>query len=99
MDEYRYDDINKFNKKARINFIQKINQKDKLCQKCWAKYFCGGGCYHDNLIVTESLTKPNKLFCQRIKKEIEMAIYVYSQLNKQDLEYLKDIKTAYINTL
>jgi uncharacterized protein len=47
------------------------------CSKCWAKYYCSGGCaanaYHEN----GSIDKPYKIGCELEKKRLECAIALY----------------------
>lgn len=51
-----------------------FNKED--CQKCWAKFFCSGGCNANNYIINGSENKPYKLTCKLQRKRIEYAIYL-----------------------
>src|SRR5690606_24143692 len=31
------------------------------CSTCWVRYFCGGGCHHENLMTTGGLGEPNRI--------------------------------------
>lgn len=44
------------------------------CGGCWAKFYCSGGCSASNLIVNESLSKPNFVACEMERKRLECAI-------------------------
>ncbi len=50
------------------------------CSKCWAKYFCSGGCHFNNLTYGGSLTKPYSLACEMERKRLECSLYIYSNL-------------------
>nr|MBQ4317966.1 thioether cross-link-forming SCIFF peptide maturase [Clostridia bacterium] len=44
------------------------------CQKCWAKYFCGGGCAANNYKFHKDLTVPYTIACELEKKRVECAL-------------------------
>lgn len=48
----------------------------EACKKCWAKYYCSGGChanaYHEN----DNLLKPYELGCEMEKKRIKNSIII-----------------------
>lgn len=44
------------------------------CQKCWAKFYCSGGCNANNLQYAGDVLKPHKLGCELEKKRLECAI-------------------------
>ncbi|MCL1895316.1 MAG: thioether cross-link-forming SCIFF peptide maturase [Clostridiales bacterium] len=50
-----------------------IFAKDE-CRKCWAKYYCSGGCHANALHFEGSLMKPHRLSCALEKKRLECAI-------------------------
>lgn len=45
------------------------------CMKCWAKYFCGGGCHANAYHFTNNLSGCYKIGCEMQKKRIECALY------------------------
>jgi len=49
------------------------------CKKCWAKYYCSGGCHANAWNSTGSLEKPYLIGCELQKKRIECAIWAKSQ--------------------
>ncbi|MGI5970294.1 MAG: thioether cross-link-forming SCIFF peptide maturase [Oscillospiraceae bacterium] len=44
------------------------------CEKCWAKFYCSGGCSASNLMAEGNIKKPNHIACQMERKRIECAI-------------------------
>lgn len=44
------------------------------CRKCWAKFYCSGGCNANNYIYEGDIHKAHKLSCQLMKKRLECAI-------------------------
>jgi len=49
------------------------------CMKCWARYYCSGGCHANNIRYGGSLTEPYAFGCELQKKRLECAIYVQIQ--------------------
>ncbi len=52
-----------------------ITSKEE-CKKCFAKYFCGGGCAANNYNFNGSIDKPYKTACELEKKRVECALYL-----------------------
>lgn len=48
--------------------------KKEDCNKCWARFYCSGGCQANNHEFTNSILNPYKIGCKLQKKRIEMAI-------------------------
>lgn len=44
------------------------------CKKCWAKFYCSGGCNANNFIYEGDILKAHKLSCKLQKKRLECAI-------------------------
>jgi uncharacterized protein len=48
------------------------------CKKCWARYFCSGGCQANNYNFNGDILKPYHLGCDMQKKRIECAVALKS---------------------
>lgn len=46
------------------------------CRKCWAKFYCSGGCQANNYNFNGSILKPYRLGCKLQKKRLECAIMI-----------------------
>ncbi len=46
------------------------------CKKCWAKFYCSGGCNANNFIYSGDIHIPHKLSCEIQKKRLECAIMI-----------------------
>ncbi len=46
------------------------------CEKCWAKYYCSGGCMANSFKYNGDINKPYKPACELMKKRIECALAV-----------------------
>jgi len=44
------------------------------CKKCWAKFFCGGGCAANNFAFNKDINKPYAIGCELERKRVECAI-------------------------
>lgn len=74
----------------------KINSKEicdiycedrKECNKCWARYICGGDCFHNSYLKNDCITQPDEIFCELQKKLIEFSVVLlaYMNINKPDI--------------
>ena len=50
------------------------------CQKCWAKFYCSGGCNANNMQYNNTIFKPHKLSCALEQKRLECAIMIKAAL-------------------
>lgn len=50
-----------------------IYSKEK-CQKCWAKFYCSGGCNANSVQYCKDINEPHKISCELEKKRVECAI-------------------------
>ena len=53
----------------------------ETCAKCWAKFFCSGGCHANNETLGGDLSIPYELGCKLQKKRIECAIMIQAELD------------------
>ncbi|MFA5659475.1 MAG: SPASM domain-containing protein, partial [Oscillospiraceae bacterium] len=44
------------------------------CIKCWAKFYCSGGCNANNYVYADDVHNPFRLTCEIQKKRLECAI-------------------------
>ncbi len=74
---------------ANRQFIIDTVDRNMKCKRCWAKYLCGGGCYHDNYEINGEIFKPNNNHCFIFRKKAEYAISAADVLSVSDKEYFK----------
>lgn len=66
---------------SRKEYFAKANVYTKEeCSKCWAKFYCSGGCNANNLLYAGDVMKPFKLACEMQKKRLECAIMIKAAL-------------------
>ena len=59
----------------------------EACKKCWARFFCSGGCHANAFNFNKDILKPYQIGCELQKKRLECAIYLQvklSELTQQD---------------
>jgi uncharacterized protein len=57
-------------------FTQNRLQDKEECMRCWARYFCGGGCHANAYHSNGDMAKPAAISCVMHRKRIEGAIYL-----------------------
>ncbi len=60
----------------RSYFAQSHVYAKEDCQKCWAKYYCSGGCHAAAWAFGGDILKPNPFACKLMKRRIECALYM-----------------------
>jgi len=56
------------------------------CQKCWAKFFCSGGCNANNYLYRGNILKPYEMSCEMERKRIECAVMIKAALAELEQE-------------
>lgn len=84
--EYRLGSI--FREKMGRELYQKSVDLNERCVNCFAKYYCGGGCMHDNAASSGSIDHPAEDMCRIKRRELELAARVVGNLNKGNRDYL-----------
>lgn len=77
--------------RRRQNFFKNGIQSKPDCRKCWARYFCGGGCAYDAVLANGDILKPDLFRCSITKEEVKLGIMLYSEINKKDTAILERI--------
>lgn len=75
-------------------YIENYGMSHPKCRRCFARYQCGGGCFHDSLETNGSMAEPNHHYCQQMRKKLELAIAVTDQLDIFDKAHLNLHKTS-----
>ncbi|CEP68007.1 SCIFF radical SAM maturase [Moorella glycerini] len=60
----------------REDFRQAYVYNQPACSRCWARFYCSGGCHAANLAATGNLRQPAPVPCAIQKIRLEAAIYV-----------------------
>lgn len=65
------------NKEIYDKFCDNNLAKKPECLKCWAKYYCSGGCAANAVNFNGSIKSPYKNACALMKKRLECALAIY----------------------
>lgn len=65
------------------------------CKKCWAKYACGGDCYHNSYLKHSDLLVPDDTYCDMMLQVIECIIAYVNQYHMMN----RDGYNAFCNFL
>ena len=52
------------------------------CSGCWARYICGGDCYHNSYLMKNDVKDIDCIFCKLQKYLIEETVAMYCQMNE-----------------
>ncbi len=63
--------------------IRQVDMREK-CKDCWARFVCGGECYHRSMVEGGDLYSGYEKGCFRRKALISEAIYLYHRLKEED---------------
>lgn len=77
-----------FYKTMSVNHLEKyrdlsIHSRTK-CKDCWARYVCGGDCYHNSYLKNGNIFTPDNSFCAIIIKVVESVI---ANINQYKLKH------------
>jgi len=59
-----------------------------FCAPCFARYYCAGGCKHDNAGSSGSIAMPSEDMCRLKCRELELAATIICRLSPQDQTFL-----------
>ncbi|MCC5647641.1 radical SAM protein [Nostoc sp. CHAB 5824] len=76
---------------ARQQLLQRNHVNSiKPCSDCWARYLCGGGCYHE-------VSKRGRIGCDYIRGWLEFCLAAYAELSTYTPEYFVTPETYFAN--
>lgn len=78
VDEYKMGNIDEgtFNAEMKADFANCHVYSKPECRKCWAKFYCSGGCNANNYQYVGDVRSAHKLSCELEKKRLECAIMI-----------------------
>lgn len=90
-DEFKMGNIENYDESAAKGYSESYTQTHPVCSQCWAKYHCGGaGCIHDNYVTKGGVDNINVDHCTRLKNDLKNAIFIYSELDDSDKQFLSN---------
>jgi uncharacterized protein len=77
----------------KIEKFLSINVDERsVCNQCWARYLCGGGCYKSAHYKNKDIFQPDLVLCELTKHIIEECIKLIKNLEEYDESIIMDIK-------
>lgn len=65
------------------HFRQMHVMKKPMCQECWARFFCSGGCHANADMANGDISQPYEYGCKIQKKRLECAIIIQALLSEE----------------
>lgn len=62
--------------------------KDALCERCWARTLCGGGCHYENHLRENHLGLPPGSSCRFILRWLKLGIETYAELRRSGADVM-----------
>jgi uncharacterized protein len=72
----------------RNEYLKSPTTGNGKCPACFARYYCAGGCKHDNAGSCGSTSSPSEDMCRLRCRELELAATIISRLNHEDRAFL-----------
>ncbi|NGX29004.1 MAG: hypothetical protein K940chlam1_01196, partial [Candidatus Anoxychlamydiales bacterium] len=71
-------------------------EKHPSCKKCFARYLCGGGCYHNSLYTLEAKKLFSSPHCAVYRHSVFLSIWLYANLiqSKKRDNFIKFIESS-----
>lgn len=81
MDEFRMGNVDemKLDRKLQDTFKNSNVYTKKECMKCWAKFYCSGGCAANAYQFNHDINHPYSIGCELEKKRVECALWIKTQ--------------------
>lgn len=85
-EEHQYGNVKEGLAYDRLNeFINSAHVENKpVCQTCWIRGLCGGGCYHEAYTQFGDGALPNLHYCDFLREWTEYGIGVYMELQEKN---------------
>ncbi|MCS6924438.1 MAG: quinohemoprotein amine dehydrogenase maturation protein [Candidatus Binatia bacterium] len=78
----QYDRLNAFLHRAQVG-------QKAVCQTCWIRGLCGGGCYHEAYTQFGDGALPNVHYCEFLREWTEYGIGVYMELRRKNPGFIE----------
>jgi uncharacterized protein len=91
--DYRLGDVETgFDESAMARFANLYADNRPICQDCWARYLCGGGCYLRGLIVNGDVAQFDPVECEMVRCLVELAVWALGYIEMRRPEALVDLQ-------
>jgi uncharacterized protein len=90
LEETRLGQLSDYRAGAINDYHRAVVENLPVCRSCWARYFCGGGCFYDNLACTGDMQRPDSLFCDEMRTVCEDVICGWCALSAAEQAYVRE---------
>jgi uncharacterized protein len=90
LEDVRLGHLSDYRAEALNDYDLAVVENLPTCRTCWARYFCGGGCFYDNLAHSGDMHRPDPLFCREAKTVCEDVICGWCALSDGDRAYVRE---------
>lgn len=77
--------------RQREEFIENRVEAKEPCNRCWARYFCGGGCAFNNFFTNANIRDTNSVHCKVFRHQVKLALYMYTELHRAHNERVSGV--------
>ncbi len=92
MDEWKMGSLSTgINEEMRNIFLNTFAENIDECARCWARYYCGGGCIVESLVYNKSLYKPPQWHCELRRLELKLGLQIYSALSRKSGDIMEKL--------
>jgi uncharacterized protein len=91
-EEHKYGNVKNGLDYERLNeFVNSAHIENKpICQTCWIRGLCGGGCYHEAYTQFGDGALPNLHYCDFLREWTEYGIRVYMELQEKNPGFVEN---------
>jgi len=91
-EEHKYGNVKEGLQYDRLNeFLNSAHVGNKpVCQTCWIRGICGGGCYHEAYTQFGEASLPNLHYCDFLREWTEYGIGVYMTLQQKNPGFVEN---------
>jgi len=90
LEEFRMGDLEDYRSEGLNDYHRAVVENLPECRSCWARYFCGGGCFYENRGRTGDMRRPDPLFCQEVRTLQEDLIAGWCRLSDEERAYARE---------
>lgn len=77
------------NKTEQEKWLENRYINKEICNECWARNFCGGGCRTNAYIKNKNILKPSETGCFFMKARTKAVLWLWNQLSKPEILFLQ----------
>lgn len=85
----RLGDLESYRAEGLDDYRRAVVENLPECRSCWARYFCGGGCFYENRGRTGDMRRPDPLFCREVRTLHEDLVAGWCLLSDEGRTYAR----------